>query len=100
MKPFPCVNYFIEAKLQSWCSLADVLVKALKTVRKHMIPYLQELQEEVCGRIIGQFTFDSMGLAEVQTNQDTDQALTFPVSWFRSLISAGYSMFHSLLSPL
>ncbi|RXN01629.1 Epithelial cell-transforming sequence 2 oncogene-like [Acipenser ruthenus] len=72
---FPCVKYFIESKLLSWCRLADVLEEALKTVRKHMKPYLQELQEEVCGRIIGQFMFDSMGLAEVQTNQDTAQAL-------------------------
>ncbi|MBN3282764.1 CC28A protein, partial [Polyodon spathula] len=52
LKQSPCVKYFIEAKLQSRCRLVDVLGKALKTNRKHMKPYLQELQEEVCGRII------------------------------------------------
>ncbi|XP_075453909.1 epithelial cell-transforming sequence 2 oncogene-like isoform X1 [Ascaphus truei] len=71
----PTSLYFNEVKLQVWCRLADVMEDALHTVRKHMKRYLSELQRNVSGRIIGQFMFDSMIMAKVQTNKEVAEAL-------------------------
>uniref|UniRef100_A0A8C4SNT1 Epithelial cell transforming 2 like n=1 Tax=Erpetoichthys calabaricus TaxID=27687 RepID=A0A8C4SNT1_ERPCA len=72
----PCVTYFNESKLLSWCRLADVLQEALKTVRKQLRPYLRETQKEVCGRIIGHFMYESMSLAKIQANRELALALS------------------------
>ncbi|KAM4770990.1 epithelial cell-transforming sequence 2 oncogene-like [Rhinophrynus dorsalis] len=72
----PPFLYFNEVKLQAWCRLADVMEEALHMVRKHMKLYLSDLKRNVSGRIIGQFMFDSMSMAQVQTNNQVAEALT------------------------
>ncbi|XP_069464205.1 epithelial cell-transforming sequence 2 oncogene-like [Ambystoma mexicanum] len=71
----PPLLYFSEVKLQIWCRLADLLEEAIRSIRKQMRPYIQRLQKTVSGRIIGQFMYDSMSMAQVQTNRVTAQAL-------------------------
>ncbi|XP_029452324.1 epithelial cell-transforming sequence 2 oncogene-like [Rhinatrema bivittatum] len=71
----PPALYFNAVKIQAWCGLAEVLEEALRAVRKQMRPYLGELQENVCGRTVGQFMFDSMSIAKILTNRETAQAI-------------------------
>ncbi|XP_069090417.1 epithelial cell-transforming sequence 2 oncogene-like [Pleurodeles waltl] len=72
----PPYVYFSEVKLQTWCRLADHLEEAMKAIRKQMRAHIRELQTTVSGRIVGQFMYDSMSMAQVQTNRVTAQALT------------------------
>ncbi|KAM5325599.1 epithelial cell-transforming sequence 2 oncogene-like isoform 3-T8 [Glossophaga mutica] len=67
--------YFSESKLQTWSSLTDFLEDTLKSVRKQLSPLFKELQKNVSGRMIGQFMFDTMSVADILNNQETVQAL-------------------------
>ncbi|XP_037700135.1 epithelial cell-transforming sequence 2 oncogene-like isoform X6 [Choloepus didactylus] len=72
--PPPAV-YFCEPKLQAWCRFTDSLEDALAAARRQLRPLFQELQEEVSGRLIGQFVSDNMSVARILENQETAQAL-------------------------
>ncbi|XP_044914046.1 epithelial cell-transforming sequence 2 oncogene-like isoform X2 [Felis catus] len=67
--------YFSESKLQMWSSLADFLEDTLKSVRKQLSPLFKELQKNISAKIIGQFMFDHMSVANVLNNQEIAQAL-------------------------
>ncbi|XFG03728.1 hypothetical protein AB1E19_007352 [Capra hircus] len=67
--------YFSESKLQTWSSLTDFLEDTLKSVRKQLSPLFKELQKNVSGRMIGQFVFDTMSVANILNNQEIVQAL-------------------------
>ncbi|XP_073929515.1 epithelial cell-transforming sequence 2 oncogene-like isoform X3 [Castor canadensis] len=67
--------YFSESKLQTWSSLADFLEDTLKSVRKNLSPGFKSLQKSISDRLIGQFLFDSMSLANILNNQEISQAL-------------------------
>ncbi|XP_035880674.1 epithelial cell-transforming sequence 2 oncogene-like [Phyllostomus discolor] len=67
--------YFSESKLQTWSSLTDFLEDTLKSVRKQLSPLFKELQKNISGRMIGQFMFDTMGVANTLHNQETARAL-------------------------
>uniref|UniRef100_A0A7N5KHV2 Epithelial cell transforming 2 like n=1 Tax=Ailuropoda melanoleuca TaxID=9646 RepID=A0A7N5KHV2_AILME len=71
----PCSIYFSESKLQTWSSLTDFLEDTLKSVRKQLSPLFKELQKSVSARIIGQFTFDNMSMANILNNQEIAQTL-------------------------
>nr|XP_033792620.1 epithelial cell-transforming sequence 2 oncogene-like isoform X2 [Geotrypetes seraphini] len=71
----PLFMYFSTVKVEEWCRLAQVLEEVLKSVRKQMRPYLSKMQKMICGRMVGQCMFDSMGITKVLTNQETAQAL-------------------------
>ncbi|XP_030051381.1 epithelial cell-transforming sequence 2 oncogene-like [Microcaecilia unicolor] len=71
----PLFMYFSTVKMEAWCRLAEALEETLKSVRKQMRPYLIKMQKNICGRMVGQFMFDSMGVAKVLANQETAQAL-------------------------
>ncbi|KAM8945550.1 epithelial cell-transforming sequence 2 oncogene-like [Pelodytes ibericus] len=71
----PPLIYFNEVKFQVWCRLADMMEEALQMVRKQMKLYISDVQRNVSGRIIGQFMFDTMIMAKVQTNQKVADAL-------------------------
>uniref|UniRef100_A0A8C5QB53 Epithelial cell transforming 2 like n=1 Tax=Leptobrachium leishanense TaxID=445787 RepID=A0A8C5QB53_9ANUR len=72
----PPYLYFDEMKLQAWCRLADIMEEALRMVRRQMKLYISEMQRNVSGRIIGQFMYDTMAMAIVQSNQKVAEALT------------------------
>ncbi|XP_069454623.1 epithelial cell-transforming sequence 2 oncogene-like isoform X2 [Ovis canadensis] len=67
--------YFSESKLQTWSSFTDFLEDTLKSVRKQLSPLFKELQKNVSGRMIGQFVFDTMSVANILNNQEIIQAL-------------------------
>uniref|UniRef100_A0A4W2EC68 Epithelial cell transforming 2 like n=1 Tax=Bos indicus x Bos taurus TaxID=30522 RepID=A0A4W2EC68_BOBOX len=67
--------YFSESKLQTWSSLTDFLEDTLKSVRKQLSPLFKELQKNISGRMIGQFVFDTMSVANILNNQEIIQAL-------------------------
>uniref|UniRef100_A0A8D1UXU1 DH domain-containing protein n=1 Tax=Sus scrofa TaxID=9823 RepID=A0A8D1UXU1_PIG len=67
--------YFSEAKLQAWSSLTDFLEDTLKSVRKQLSPLFKDLKKNISGRMIGQFIFDTMGMAHILNNQEIAQAL-------------------------
>ncbi|XP_074224362.1 epithelial cell-transforming sequence 2 oncogene-like isoform X1 [Camelus bactrianus] len=67
--------YFSESKLQTWSSLTDFLEDTLKSVRKQLSPLFKELQKNASGRMIGQFVFDTMSMANTLNNQEIVQAL-------------------------
>uniref|UniRef100_A0A8C6FFJ1 Epithelial cell transforming 2 like n=1 Tax=Moschus moschiferus TaxID=68415 RepID=A0A8C6FFJ1_MOSMO len=67
--------YFSESKLQTWSSLTDFLEDTLKAVRKQLSPLFKELQKNISGRMIGQFVFDTMSVANILNNQEIVQAL-------------------------
>nr|XP_025150792.1 epithelial cell-transforming sequence 2 oncogene-like isoform X2 [Bubalus bubalis] len=67
--------YFSESKLQTWTSLTDFLEDTLKSVRKQLSPLFKELQKNISGRMIGQFVFDTMSVANILNNQEIIQAL-------------------------
>ncbi|XP_057595788.1 epithelial cell-transforming sequence 2 oncogene-like [Hippopotamus amphibius kiboko] len=67
--------YFSDSKLQMWSSLTDFLEHTLKSVRKQLSPLFKELQKNVSGRMIGQFVFDTMSMANILNNQEIIQAL-------------------------
>uniref|UniRef100_H2ZSQ8 Uncharacterized protein n=1 Tax=Latimeria chalumnae TaxID=7897 RepID=H2ZSQ8_LATCH len=67
--------YFNEAKLLTWCRLAETLEEAFTTVRKQTRPYFSELQKNIYGRVFGQFLYDSMSLDKLQTQQEAAQVL-------------------------
>ncbi|XP_053078155.1 epithelial cell-transforming sequence 2 oncogene-like isoform X6 [Acinonyx jubatus] len=67
--------YFSESKLQMWSSLADFLEDTLKSVRKQLSPLFKELQKNISAKIIGQFMFDHMSVANILNNQEIAQAL-------------------------
>ncbi|XP_057166994.1 epithelial cell-transforming sequence 2 oncogene-like [Ursus arctos] len=71
----PCSIYFSDSKLQTWASLTDFLEDTLKSVRKQLSPLFKELQKNVSARIIGQFTFDNMSMANILNNQEITQTL-------------------------
>ncbi|XP_076999425.1 epithelial cell-transforming sequence 2 oncogene-like [Tamandua tetradactyla] len=71
----PPTLYFCEPKLQFWCSFTDSLEDTLQAVRRQLGPLLQELQRKVCGRLIGQFMFDSMSVASILEIQETAHVL-------------------------
>ncbi|GAB5571936.1 epithelial cell-transforming sequence 2 oncogene-like isoform X1 [Prionailurus iriomotensis] len=64
-----------ESKLQMWSSLADFLEDTLKSVRKQLSPLFKELQKNISAKIIGQFMFDHMSVANILNNQEIAQAL-------------------------
>ncbi|XP_029799100.1 epithelial cell-transforming sequence 2 oncogene-like [Suricata suricatta] len=72
----PCSIYFSESKLQMWCSLADFLEDTLKSVRKQLSPLFKELQKNISAKIIGQYMFDHMSVANILNNQEVARALT------------------------
>ncbi|XP_070415603.1 epithelial cell-transforming sequence 2 oncogene-like isoform X13 [Equus przewalskii] len=67
--------YFSESKLQVWSSLTDFLEDTLKSARKQLSPLFKELQKNISGRMIGQFVFDTMNMANILNNQGIAQAL-------------------------
>ncbi|XP_070317507.1 epithelial cell-transforming sequence 2 oncogene-like isoform X1 [Odocoileus virginianus] len=67
--------YFSEPKLQTWSSFTDFLEDTLKSVRKQLSPLFKELQKNISGRMIGQFVFDTMSVANILNNQEIVQAL-------------------------
>uniref|UniRef100_A0A5F8G4X2 Epithelial cell transforming 2 like n=1 Tax=Monodelphis domestica TaxID=13616 RepID=A0A5F8G4X2_MONDO len=67
--------YFCDHKLQTWHSFTEFLEETLKSVRKQLRPHFKELQRNISGKIIGQFMFDSLNLANVLANQETAQVL-------------------------
>ncbi|XP_021567154.1 epithelial cell-transforming sequence 2 oncogene-like [Carlito syrichta] len=67
--------YFSESKLQMWSNFMDFLEDALKSVRKQLRPFFQELQKNISGRMIGQFMFDTMNMASMLNNQEIAQVL-------------------------
>nr|XP_060473217.1 epithelial cell-transforming sequence 2 oncogene-like [Panthera onca] len=67
--------YFSESKLQMWSSLADFLEDTLKSVRKQLSPLFKELRKNISAKIIGQFMFDHMSVANILNNQEIAQAL-------------------------
>ncbi|KAF5920081.1 hypothetical protein HPG69_014449 [Diceros bicornis minor] len=67
--------YFSESKLQMWSSLTDFLEDTLKSVRKQLSPLFKELQKNISGRMIGQFIFDTMSMANILNNQGIAQTL-------------------------
>ncbi|XP_049643958.1 epithelial cell-transforming sequence 2 oncogene-like [Suncus etruscus] len=67
----PTAIYFNEEKLQAWCSLTEGLEDALKAARKQLGPHFRELQNNISGRIMGQFVFDAMSLGSILNNQET-----------------------------
>ncbi|XP_065787332.1 epithelial cell-transforming sequence 2 oncogene-like isoform X1 [Muntiacus reevesi] len=67
--------YFSESKLQTWSSFTDFLEDTLKLVRKQLSPLFKELQKNISGRMIGQFVFDTMSVANILNNQEIVQAL-------------------------
>uniref|UniRef100_A0A8D1XKE9 DH domain-containing protein n=1 Tax=Sus scrofa TaxID=9823 RepID=A0A8D1XKE9_PIG len=67
--------YFSEAKLQAWSNLTDFLEDTLKSVRKQLSPLFKDLKKNISGRMIGQFIFDTMGMAHILNNQEIAQAL-------------------------
>ncbi|KAB0362208.1 hypothetical protein FD754_006364 [Muntiacus muntjak] len=67
--------YFSESKLQTWSSFTDFLEDTLKSVRKQLSPLFKELQKNISGRMIGQFVFDTMSVANTLNNQEIVQAL-------------------------
>ncbi|KAM8963960.1 epithelial cell-transforming sequence 2 oncogene-like [Lycaon pictus] len=70
-----CSVYFSEAKLYTWSRVTDFLEDTLKSVRKQLSPLFKELQKNISARIIGQFTFDNMNMANILDNQEISQAL-------------------------
>ncbi|XP_057345133.1 epithelial cell-transforming sequence 2 oncogene-like isoform X1 [Manis pentadactyla] len=73
-KPPPSI-YFSESKLQTWSSLTDFLEDTLKSVRKQLSPLFKELKKNISGRMIGQFVFDTMSMANILNNQEIVQTL-------------------------
>nr|XP_036850826.1 epithelial cell-transforming sequence 2 oncogene-like isoform X2 [Manis javanica] len=73
-KPPPSI-YFSESKLQTWSSLTDFLEDTLKSVRKQLSPLFKELKKNISDRMIGQFVFDTMSMANILNNQEIVQAL-------------------------
>ncbi|XP_038510209.1 epithelial cell-transforming sequence 2 oncogene-like isoform X11 [Canis lupus familiaris] len=71
----PCSIYFSESKLYTWSRVTDFLEDTLKSVRKQLSPLFKELQKNISARIIGQFTFDNMNMANILDNQEISQAL-------------------------
>ncbi|XP_048210630.1 epithelial cell-transforming sequence 2 oncogene-like [Perognathus longimembris pacificus] len=71
----PSIIYFSESKLQTWSSLTDALEDTLKSVRKELNPLFKDLQKSISGRIVGQFLFDTMNLANILHIQETARAL-------------------------
>uniref|UniRef100_A0A8C0PTU1 DH domain-containing protein n=1 Tax=Canis lupus familiaris TaxID=9615 RepID=A0A8C0PTU1_CANLF len=71
----PCSVYFSESKLYTWSRVTDFLEDTLKSVRKQLSPLFKELQKNISARIIGQFTFDNMNMANILDNQEISQAL-------------------------
>uniref|UniRef100_G3W1L8 Epithelial cell transforming 2 like n=1 Tax=Sarcophilus harrisii TaxID=9305 RepID=G3W1L8_SARHA len=67
--------YFCDHKLQTWYSFTEFLEETLKSVRKQLRPHFEELQRNISGKILGQFMFDSLSLANILTNQETAQVL-------------------------
>ncbi|XP_017650842.1 epithelial cell-transforming sequence 2 oncogene-like [Nannospalax galili] len=67
--------YFIESKLQVWSSFTEFLEDSLKSVRKELNPLFKDLQKSVSGRMIGQFMFETLSMANILNNQDIAQAL-------------------------
>ncbi|XP_074165804.1 epithelial cell-transforming sequence 2 oncogene-like isoform X2 [Sminthopsis crassicaudata] len=67
--------YFCDHKLQTWYSFTEFLEETLKSVRKQLRPHFEELQRIISGKILGQFMFDSLSLANILTNQETAQVL-------------------------
>ncbi|XP_036624126.1 epithelial cell-transforming sequence 2 oncogene-like [Trichosurus vulpecula] len=67
--------YFCDHKLQTWHSFTEFLEETLKSVRKQLRPHFEELQRTISGKILGQFMFDSLSLANVLANQETAQVL-------------------------
>ncbi|VFV20301.1 epithelial cell-transforming [Lynx pardinus] len=67
--------YFSESKLQMWSSLTDFLEDTLKSVRKQLSPLFKELQKNISAKMIGQFMFDHMSVANILNNQEIAQAL-------------------------
>uniref|UniRef100_A0A4X2JWP5 Epithelial cell transforming 2 like n=1 Tax=Vombatus ursinus TaxID=29139 RepID=A0A4X2JWP5_VOMUR len=67
--------YFCDRKLQTWHSFTEFLEETLKSVRKQLRPHFEELQRNISGKILGQFMFDSLSLANVLANQETAQVL-------------------------
>ncbi|KAM9679026.1 epithelial cell-transforming sequence 2 oncogene-like [Dama dama] len=74
-EPAPPSIYFTESKLQTWSSFTDFLEDTLKSVRKQLSPLFKELQKNISGRMIGQFVFDTMSVANILNNQEIIQAL-------------------------
>ncbi|KAM4865844.1 epithelial cell-transforming sequence 2 oncogene-like isoform 2-T2 [Thomomys bottae] len=71
----PPTIYFNESKLHVWSSLTDSLEDILTSVRKEFDPLFKDLQKSISGKMIGQFLFDAMNLANILSNQETAQAL-------------------------
>ncbi|XP_077632202.1 epithelial cell-transforming sequence 2 oncogene-like [Crocuta crocuta] len=71
----PWSIYFSESKLQMWSSLMDFLEDTLKSVRKQLSPLFKELQKNISAKIIGQFMFDHMSVANILNNQEVARAL-------------------------
>ncbi|MBN3306047.1 ECT2L protein, partial [Amia calva] len=71
----PSATYFSAPALLCWCRQAERLEEVLLDLRKQMGPQLGDLRTEVCGRVLGQFLFDSVGLSEIHTNVEIARAV-------------------------
>ncbi|XP_004674185.2 PREDICTED: epithelial cell-transforming sequence 2 oncogene-like [Condylura cristata] len=71
----PPTLYFSQSKLQTWASFMDFLEDTLKSVRKQLSPLFKELRKNISGRMIGQFMFDTMNMANILNNQEIAQTL-------------------------
>ncbi|XP_037376376.1 epithelial cell-transforming sequence 2 oncogene-like [Talpa occidentalis] len=71
----PPTLYFSQSKLQTWTSSMDFLEDALKSVRKELSPLFKEFQKNISGKMIGQFMFDTMNMANILNNQEIAQTL-------------------------
>nr|XP_023650106.1 epithelial cell-transforming sequence 2 oncogene-like isoform X1 [Paramormyrops kingsleyae]XP_023650107.1 epithelial cell-transforming sequence 2 oncogene-like isoform X1 [Paramormyrops kingsleyae] len=72
---FPPRLYFGEAELLSWARQAERLEETLDTIRVQLGPQLKALSQEIRGRAIGQFLWDTVVPCEFHANSEVTQAL-------------------------
>ncbi|XP_048830772.1 epithelial cell-transforming sequence 2 oncogene-like isoform X1 [Brienomyrus brachyistius] len=73
---FPPRLYFGEAELLSWARQAERLEETLGTIRVQLGPQLKALAQEISGRAVGHFLWDTVIPYEFHANSEVTQALT------------------------